>query len=145
MADPQVSGTSRGRSRPSARQSLDQLAHCLEAELGSESWWQCVADGLAAMSAELAAEDVDGLVAQVLAEVPERARPAERIRRLHDGVRVEVQRLGATVDELAGSPGRAAHDVRAALRAVLAKVQRVYTLTDALLIDAYSLDIGTGD
>ncbi|MGB8021402.1 MAG: hypothetical protein WCF04_09265 [Candidatus Nanopelagicales bacterium] len=127
-----------------ARQSLDRFMRSAQDELGTASWWTGVARHLDVLGADLAAEDIDGLIEQVVELAPERAHPAGRIRRLHAQLQEDVLQLRLTVGELAGVP-EAAHAVREALAGLLERVSRVCLLADALLLDAYDLDIGTCD
>lgn len=127
-----------------ARQSLDRLTHGAQDDVGTASWWAGVARHLDVLGADLAAEDIDGLIEQVVDLVPERAHPAGRVRRLHAQLQEDVLQMRLTVGELAGVP-EAAHAVREALAGLLEQVARVCRLADALLLDAYDLDIGTCD
>lgn len=134
-----------GRARHlTARQSLDRLARSEQDEVGTASWWAGVARHLDILGADLATEDIEGLIEQVVELAPERAHPAGRIRRLHAQLQEDVLQLRLTVGELAGAP-EAAHVVREALAHLLDKVSRVCRLADGLLLDAYDLDIGTCD
>lgn len=133
-----------GEVQLSARQSLVELVERPEADLGTDSWWSCVARHLDRLNDDLDHEDIVGLVEQVTAELPEWLHLAARVRRRHESVRAEAGRLRLVVAERAGSR-EAAVGVRDALEALLAQVRRAYRLADGLLLDAYSLDIGGGD
>ncbi len=130
--------------RLSARKSLEQLASCADDLADTPTWWQCVTEQLTAMRDELATQDIAALVDQVAAEFPERAIRATRTRLKHDDLKLEADRLARMMATRRGRRPSAAA-LRTELRRFVAGARKVDEQTDALLLDAYGLDIGVGD
>ena len=57
------------------RESLDQLVTCARQEVGSPTWWACLAGHLDELRDELATADIEGLAAQITADGPHLASP----------------------------------------------------------------------
>ncbi len=85
-------------------------------------------------------EDADGLLAQVIVDVPRVAPKVARIRREHRQIAAELAQLATALTE-AGSP--AGHEGRHdAVRAVLDQIAQHRGLAGDLVHEAYHVDIG---
>lgn len=123
------------------RVALDRLAHCSQRDLGSASWWACVANRLDDLRDELAESDIEGLAAQVTTDAPQYAATARRLPGLDRAVQDEAERLRMRIAEMAGARW-AAQAVANDLEHLLRSVRTLYRLSDALLMDAYERDLG---
>ncbi len=128
----------------SARQSLENLVRCADAIVDTPTWWECISVQLTGLRDELAAQDIASLVNQVTAECPERGIRAARTRLQHDDLQVDAGRVHRMVTMRRG-PYPSAQTIRTELKRLLVRARKVDEQTDALLLDAYALDIGVGD
>lgn len=121
--------------------SLDGLTHCIDAAIGSPTWWACLARNLDALGEELVSADTEGLVAQILTDAPQYAASANLIAAMDTRLRADVIALRHMVAERSGSAigAEQVHDEVAEL------VHRVRTLernSRGLLVEAYGRDLG---
>ncbi len=125
----------------SAADSLDGLLSCAPRFLGSAPWWTHLGSALDALRFQLAAADLTGLAAQVVADAPELAASALRLPELDDATQAEASRLRQEVAELAGRRPEVMV-VREAVRDLLIRVRRLDRMSEDLLHEAYQRDFG---
>jgi hypothetical protein len=123
------------------KESLDQLVRCADDQVGTPTWWACVAEHLDELRDELALGDIEGLAAQITADAPHLAAAATRLPRLDRQVQTEITQLRAVLAAASGSHS-AAPGVRDAVQVALRRVRTLYRMSDDLMLDAYERDFG---
>ena len=123
------------------RESLDRLVNCARQDVGSPTWWACLARHLDELRDELATADVEGLAAQITTDAPHLAASAAQLPPLDRQVRSELAQLRMLVNSAYGST-TAAPPVRDAVEVVLRRVRTLTRRSDDLLLDAYERDFG---
>lgn len=123
------------------RESLDRLVNCARQDVGSPTWWACLARHLDELRDELATGDVEGLAAQITTDAPHLAASAARLPPLEKQVQHELAQLRTLVASTCGSM-TAAPPVRDAVEVALRHVRTLNRMSDDLLLDAYERDFG---
>ncbi|HYN57252.1 MAG TPA: hypothetical protein VES03_08650 [Motilibacterales bacterium] len=122
------------------QESLDRLV-CARDEVGSPTWWSLLSRYLDELSDELAMGDVEGLVAQIIADAPHLAASAARLLPLENQVKSELAQLRMLVAHAYGSM-TSAPPVRDAVEVAMRRVRTLNRMSDDLLLDAYERDFG---
>ena len=110
-------------------------------EVGSPTWWACLARHLDELRDELATGDIEGLAAQITTDAPHLAASAARLPPLEKQVQHELAQLRTLVASACGSM-TAAPPVRDAVEVALRHVRTLNRMSDDLLLDAYERDFG---
>jgi hypothetical protein len=121
--------------------SLEGLTRCTDADLGTATWWACLARHLDALAEDLATADTDGLTAQIIADAPEYAASAKLLTTLDTLLRCDVLELRHQVADLSGSP-TAAHEIRDQVTSLIHRVRTLDRQSRELLVEAYGRDLG---
>ena len=123
------------------RESLDHLVRCAEDQVGTSTWWACLARHLDELRDELAHGDIEGLAAQITTDAPHLAAAAARLPRLDAHVQAELTQLRRALAAASGSQS-AAPGIRDALEVALRHVRTLQRMSDDLMLDAYERDFG---
>jgi hypothetical protein len=123
------------------RRALDEVLNCSQRVMGTAAWWSCLAQRLDSLRDEMAACDIDGLAAQIIADAPHYATAARRLPLMDNGVQTRARELRIRIAELAGSR-TAAPQVAAEVSDLLRSVTALYRTSDRLLVEAYERDLG---
>jgi hypothetical protein len=123
------------------REALDHLVRCAEDQVGTPTWWACLARHLDELRDELAHGDIEGLAAQITTDAPHLAAAAARLPHLDAHVQAELTQLGRALAAATGSQS-AAPGIRDALQVALRHVRTLHRMSDDLLLDAYERDFG---
>lgn len=129
------------QTRVAPGRALEALTQCADADLGSPTWWACLARNLDALGEELVSADTQGLVDQIITDTPQYAASANLLTTMDTRLRADVIALRHLVAQLSGSR-TAADQIREQITDLVHRVRTLDRASRQLLVEAYGRDLG---